>query len=70
MKLSNRILLPLASLAQRLSELPKDKPIVCVCRSGARSQTACEYLAANGFDNVINLNGGMISWIRSGLPYQ
>ena len=63
-------LLPLSSLGQRLHELPKDKTIVCVCRSGARSQTACEHLAANGFENVINLAGGMIGWKRHGLPHQ
>ena len=63
-------LLPLSSLTQRMSELPQDKTIVCVCRSGARSQTACEFLAANGFSSVINLSGGMIGWKRSRLPHQ
>ena len=63
-------LLPLSSLTQRLSQLPRDKTIVCVCRSGARSQTACEFLVANGFSNVITLSGGMIDWKRSRLPHQ
>ncbi len=60
-------LLPLSSLMQRMNELPKDRPIVCVCRSGARSYTACEMLSAQGFD-AINLSGGMIGWKRSGFP--
>lgn len=63
-------LLPLSSVTQRIGELPSDKTIVCVCRSGARSQTACEYLAANGYSNVINLKGGIFGWKRSGLPHQ
>lgn len=61
-------LLPLQVLQRRLSELPTDQPIVCVCRSGNRSQVACEILAAAGFDNVANLGGGMIAWQMAGLP--
>lgn len=61
-------LLPLPALRQRSSELPQDRPLVFVCRSGARSQAACEQLASQGFRNVINLTGGMIAWQRAGLP--
>lgn len=61
-------LLPLQMLMQRIDELPKDKPIVCVCRSGNRSQVACEQMAAMGFNDVTNLAGGMIDWKRHGLP--
>lgn len=63
-------LLPLPMLAMRLAELPKDRPIVCVCRSGGRSGVAAEQLARQGFAQVINLNGGMIGWARAGLPMQ
>jgi rhodanese-related sulfurtransferase len=63
-------LLPLPMLALRLDELPKDTPIVCVCRSGNRSGAAAEQLARHGFSNVINLTGGMIGWARAGLPTQ
>ena len=61
-------LLPLPTVRQRSDELPTDGPIVCVCRSGARSQAACEQLAGMGFTNTINLTGGMIAWQRNGLP--
>ena len=61
-------LLPLPMLGQRLGELPADQPIVCVCRSGNRSQVACEILASAGFENVANLRGGMIAWQMAGLP--
>ncbi|MDX1689364.1 MAG: rhodanese-like domain-containing protein [Candidatus Promineifilaceae bacterium] len=62
-------LLPLSVLRQRSGELPHDRPIVCVCRSGARSQAACEQLARAGHTQLFNLSGGMIAWKRDGLPY-
>lgn len=62
-------LLPLSVLQQRSGELPADRPIVCICRSGARSQAACEQLARNGHANLFNLSGGMLAWKRHGLPY-
>jgi rhodanese-related sulfurtransferase len=63
-------LLPLPVLLQRSNELPKDTPIICICRSGNRSHVACEQLAGRGFTNVTNLVGGMIGWSRSGLPVE
>lgn len=62
-------LLPLSSLVARVNEIPQDKTVVCVCRSGSRSYTACEMLAGRGYKNVVNLSGGMIGWKRAGLPY-
>ena len=61
-------LLPLSVLMQRVGELPKDQPVVIVCRSGKRSLVACEQLNRLGFDNVKNFSGGMIAWKRAGLP--
>ncbi len=66
--ISGAYLMPLQTLAARLQELPKDTPIVCVCRSGARSMVACENLAKNGFGDVSNLSGGMISWKSANYP--
>jgi len=67
-RISGSRLLPLAMLPQRSSELPRDSTIVCICRSGRRSQAACEYLARAGFTNVINLTGGIIGWRSAGFP--
>ncbi len=61
-------LLPLPNLRQRISELPTDRPIVCVCRSGNRSMVACEQLAGLGFTNLYNLSAGMVGWRQAGLP--
>ena len=53
--------IPLGDLAQRAGELPTDRPVVCICRSGARSLQAAELLVGRGFD-VHSLNGGMRAW--------
>lgn len=61
-------LLPLNVLQQRLNEIPQDRPIVVICRSGNRSLVACEVLISAGFENVTNLGRGMIGWQMAGLP--
>ncbi|MCS6883417.1 MAG: rhodanese-like domain-containing protein [Oscillochloridaceae bacterium] len=61
-------LLPLPMLSMRLNELPRDAPIICICRSGNRSGVAAEQLARQGFSDVTNLTGGMVAWARAGLP--
>ena len=55
-------LLPLGSLVSRAGELAKDRPIVTVCRSGARSAQASVLLRQAGFNKVANLAGGMLRW--------
>ena len=55
-------LLPLGSLLERIGELPKDKPIVVVCRSGARSAQATVLMRNKGLARVANLAGGMLRW--------
>jgi len=60
--------MPLASLPLRLSELDKDKTLVFICRSGARSAQACAFVQNNGFENVHNLRGGMFAWANAGQP--
>ena len=62
----NAVHLPMHLLPLRMNELPKDKDVVLYCRSGARSYHACSFLAQQGFDNVINLRGGIIAWARHG----
>ena len=56
------LLMPLGSLTERCSALAKDKPIVTVCRSGARSAQATVLLGKAGFTQVANLSGGMLRW--------
>lgn len=58
------LLIPLAELPDRLSEIPGDRPVVLVCRSGHRSLTAARRLLEAGFARVYNLDGGMAAWAR------
>ena len=55
-------LIPLKQLPERENELDREREVVLVCRSGARSLNAAEYLLAQGFRNVVNLAGGMRAW--------
>lgn len=59
-------LIPLGELASRAGEVPKDKPIVAVCRAGSRSAHATAILQKAGFADVANLPGGMLRWRAEG----
>jgi glyoxylase-like metal-dependent hydrolase (beta-lactamase superfamily II)/rhodanese-related sulfurtransferase len=59
-------LLPLAELPQRCAELDRQRPVVTVCRSGARSAQATVLLQKAGFSDVANLAGGMLRWRAEG----
>jgi len=61
----NTTLIPLDELASRVNELPKDQPIVVVCRSGNRSQAGRDILLQAGF-NATSMNGGLNQWRASG----
>lgn len=58
------VLIPLRTLSEHLNEVPKDKPVVVVCRSGNRSCQGTIFLMEHGFTNVKNLDGGMIAWSK------
>ena len=61
------LLIPMGHVRSRQSELPRDRGIVVVCRSGGRSAAVTELLRASGFD-AVNLAGGMCAWAAAGLP--
>ncbi len=58
--------IPMAVIPMRTNELPKDRELVIYCRSGARSYHTCQFLAQQGFENAVNLRGGIIAWARHG----
>ena len=62
------VLVPLGQLNSRVDDLPRDRELLMVCRTGGRSQNATKFLQAHGFDNVTNVSGGMVAWHRAGLP--
>ena len=65
--ISGAKLIPLRQLSGRIKELPKDREIVCVCRSGNRSRSAARQLIAAGY-SASNMKGGMLAWGWSKLP--
>lgn len=63
-------LITLDTLNAHIQSLPKDKPIVFVCRSGARSANAASTAMAHGYTQVYNMKGGMILWNEYGLDVE
>jgi rhodanese-related sulfurtransferase len=57
--------IPLDELPDRAGDVPPDRRVVAVCRSGSRSAQATRYLRQRGHD-VVNLAGGMQAWERAG----
>jgi rhodanese-related sulfurtransferase len=60
-------LIPLDEIPERVDEIPEADEVLVICRSGARSAAACEFLASSGVQ-AINVAGGMLAWIDSGRP--
>jgi sulfur dioxygenase len=56
--LPGAVLISQGELVERISELPKERPVLCVCRSGGRSANVAVFLSFNGYD-AANLAGGM-----------
>jgi rhodanese-related sulfurtransferase len=56
-------LIPVDELEKRLKELPKDgRKTILYCAGGGRSASACEFLSAQGYEELYNLEGGFQSW--------
>ncbi len=68
--LKSATLIPLSEIERRSCELPKDRPLVCMCRSGRRSAEAASTLARLGFTNVSQLTGGVTAWEQAGLSLE
>ena len=62
------VTIPMGQLAARQDELPHDRLIVCVCRSGNRSGMVTEALVRAGYQ-AANMDGGMLAWAEAHLPY-
>lgn len=64
----NATLIPLDQLESRLDELPRDREIVVMCRSGNRSQVGRDMLRKAGFEKVTSMAGGIRDWAAAGYP--
>jgi len=61
------LLVPLPELPGRLDQIPATDTLYVICRSGARSMSACEFLVTKGRPSV-NVTGGTLAWISAGFP--
>lgn len=59
--------MPMDTVPARVEELPRDRPIVVVCRSGRRSAMVTSWLMTLGYQ-ALNLTGGMHTWAAFGHP--
>ena len=58
---------PMSTISGRAADIPTDRLIVCVCRSGGRSAAVTDALLNGGW-KAVNLAGGMQAWETAGLP--
>ncbi|MDP1538300.1 MAG: rhodanese-like domain-containing protein [Burkholderiales bacterium] len=64
--------IPEKQLAERLKDLEKFKgrPLIVACRTGMRSGVAVQVLRRNGFNEAVNLTGGIAAWQQAGMPLE
>lgn len=61
-KIDSALHIPMSKLAGQTDTLPKDCPIIVFCHHGMRSMNVQRYLESKGFDQVINMRGGIHAW--------
>ena len=69
-RIPGSVLIPLAELPARISELDPQSEVVLHCRSGGRSAQAAAFLKQRGFAHTRNLKGGVLAWIDQVDPSQ
>jgi len=57
-----------ANFATKIAKLDTSKTYLIHCRSGARSTRSLTAFKAEGFENIVHMNGGILDWNKSGLP--
>lgn len=60
--------IPLGQLALHTDEIPSDREVLLICRSGSRSALATQMLRRQGFEQARNVDGGVLAWTRRGYP--
>jgi rhodanese-related sulfurtransferase len=61
-RLEDALRIPMAEVPARAQELPTGRLFVVVCHHGVRSQMVVDFLRGAGFDNAVNLDGGIDAW--------
>lgn len=63
-RLDHVLHIPMSEIARRWQEIPRDQPVVVFCHTGVRSIGLIRQLQAAGFDNLINMTGGIDAWSK------
>jgi rhodanese-related sulfurtransferase len=61
-RLEGAVHIPMAEIPAQTDSLPTDQMLVVLCHHGARSQMVVDFLRSAGFDNAVNLDGGIDAW--------
>lgn len=61
-------LIPMSEIQDRYAEIPKEGTVYLYCRSGRRSRTAIEFLKSKGYQNCMNVTGGILAWLNEVNP--
>ena len=56
--------IPMNTLPENLDKLPKEEPLVVMCHIGGRSAQVVNWLIQNGYNNALNLEGGISAWAQ------
>jgi rhodanese-related sulfurtransferase len=64
--IAGAILIPLDQLANRLAEVPRDREVIVVCRTGVRSAQGLTILKQAGYTNAASMTGGLAAWQAAG----
>jgi rhodanese-related sulfurtransferase len=56
--------IPMNDIAARLAEVPKDRRVIVYCHHGSRSMMVAGYLEGEGYQDTVNLDGGIDAWSR------
>lgn len=67
-RLAGSVLIPIGEFERRVSEVPKNRPVLVYCAVGSRSKLVANYLAKHGYPEVYNMSDGIVGWYRSGFP--
>ena len=66
--IAGSVLIPIDTIERRISEIPKNRPVIVYCAVGSRSRVVAQGLAKNGYGEVYNMRDGIFGWYKNGLP--
>ena len=64
-KIENSVLVPMSTIPTKIESLDLNRETVVICHHGIRSRSVGRYLEQAGFNNIINLSGGMAQWAKT-----